>query len=117
MTADNTEQFARSPAVIFLEAARYRACASRTAATVAILDFLCKTVGGKILITSKPCARQRLGIEVTESDEPNGPRSLPQRRSSRRWMYLQTEPVDTAIILLETMRRSVQAHAISGRKQ
>src|SRR5438132_5903704 len=26
----------------FLEAARYRACASRTAATVAILDFLCK---------------------------------------------------------------------------
>src|SRR5438477_3221438 len=47
MTADNTEQFARSPAVIFLEAARYRACASRTAATVAILDFLCKTVGGK----------------------------------------------------------------------
>jgi|SRR5438093_5094569 len=87
------------------------------ASTVAILDFLCKTVGGKILITSKPCARQRLGLEVTESDEPNGPRSLPQRRSSRRWMYLQTEPVDTAIILLETMRRSVQAHAISGRKQ
>src|SRR5439155_7711651 len=114
MTADNTEQFARSPAVIFLEAARYRACASRTAATVAILDYLCKTVGGKILITSKPCARQRLGLEVTESDEPNGPRSLP--RSSRRWMYLQTEPVDTAIILLETMRRSVQAQAISGRK-
>src|SRR5207302_7838503 len=28
----------------FLEAARYRACASRTAATVAILDFLCKAV-------------------------------------------------------------------------
>src|SRR5438132_13811030 len=29
----------------FLEAARYRACASRTAATVAILDFLCKAPG------------------------------------------------------------------------
>src|SRR5438309_11634307 len=29
----------------FLEAARYRACASRTDATVAILDFLCKAPG------------------------------------------------------------------------
>jgi len=42
----------------FLEAARYRACASRTAATVAILDFLCKADDQDLNWSLRRCKRE-----------------------------------------------------------